>query len=692
MVTAALLTADTRLGFQIHSWMKEIAGTALLETHRDLREFIRVIETRPEAGDGQGKQDDGPLDVTDIGSGKTTKLGSERHYRILIVDLDFLTENGENPGQWIRDIRQKMSDCGRSDPIHPVRVMLMAFEAPSEVIEAYRHLDIDDLVLKPLDRSVFLQRIEFLAADKDNVKPSFLFRQEMKLSIEAGKDIVIDEMSEFSISIRNPTPLTEGVFAAIRCSVFGDGRDSRVVGRVSGSAIHPSHEGEWLVRFIFFGLTARQLENSRRFVRTNQIATRMPGGRGSPPPRAQSASSQGPRHRVAIIDMSPEINEEVKSTIESAFRSMSVMTFPSYRAFLKILEKAGRVAQSEQSSKASRGPVVPADEPAWPGGKTQTALISIENKVFTRFDPEPQKLVSVMGRTAKEWAERPSEFLAAVEPDDRDQLEDFFEYVATGARGRTLFRMRNAKGLCHFFEARGTLARDDNAVKMELRELEAAVYEAQASKSRGADAISPDDVRFDAIYIDGSLIRGPLEDWLAGLQESYAKAGIIRINEPLPKICILSEEGSAVVPDSFRLKKIHDFYHKPLDRKVLVNKTQILLPHLRRVQDPETSPYVPCEIPARLAKDVELSAIAEYGLSIHHPTPFKQKVFMRFFVPQLGEGADGILARCTHCEKASAQDPFFNCHFTFFGVGDELLKRIRTWIREDYVQKKEGKR
>jgi hypothetical protein len=100
-------------------------------------------------------------------------------------------------------------------------------------------------------------------------------------------------------------------------------------------------------------------------------------------------------------------------------------------------------------------------------------------------------------------------------------------------------------------------------------------------------------------------------------------------------------------------------------------------------------PFIPCELPGRVAKEVKMESIAEFGLTILHPTPFRPHVYMRFFVPVIGEGARGILARCTHCEKTEGANPVYRCHFAFFGVGDELLKRIRKGIREDYVQKKE---
>jgi hypothetical protein len=107
-----------------------------------------------------------------------------------------------------------------------------------------------------------------------------------------------------------------------------------------------------------------------------------------------------------------------------------------------------------------------------------------------------------------------------------------------------------------------------------------------------------------------------------------------------------------------------------------------------------------------MAKDVRMVEVSEYGISIVHPAPFREGVFMRFFSPLFGEHPDGIIGRCNYCEKTEADHggvggaaggaagashhATYHCNFILFGAHDELLRRIRSWIREDYVHKKEG--
>ena len=205
-----------------------------------------------------------------------------------------------------------------------------------------------------------------------------------------------------------------------------------------------------------------------------------------------------------------------------------------------------------------------------------------------------------------------------------------------------------------------------------------------------AKGATPDQFRFDALIIDGGLIRSKVDAWLEGLHGALVRAKVISVVEPLPKIIIFADESSRVVPTDFAHRGINDFVYKPFDRKLLTDKMAVALPQFSRSVIPESSPFVPCELTGQICKSVPLEELSEFGLTIRHPTPFKPRVFIRFFSDLFGDTPDGVLARCAASISTSGDEPTFKCHFVFFGCSDELHKRIRNWIREDYVQKKEA--
>jgi hypothetical protein len=71
MVAVAVLSADQRLSFQIHTWLKDLGDILRWEVHSDIAEFAQKIETEnaSELVAQSRSGDDTILDAEDIGSG-----------------------------------------------------------------------------------------------------------------------------------------------------------------------------------------------------------------------------------------------------------------------------------------------------------------------------------------------------------------------------------------------------------------------------------------------------------------------------------------------------------------------------------------------------------------------------------------------------------------------------------------------
>ncbi len=690
--------------------MKELSDAVQLENFSDLKVFTTKIET--EVIDDEklkSKEDDAPLDAEDIGSGKSSKPEQSRFYGLLIVDVDLLLAANERPLTWSTVIKDLLRDRGRSDPALPTKVLLMSFESGSIRPESFRHEAIDDLILKPLDRSLFLQKVELLAAEKPGVKPTFLFRQSTAMDIEVGKDVMIDEISEFAVAIRNPAPLAEGVFAAIHCEVFGDRGGGRILARSYKSEKHPTIEGEFLVRFGFFGVGTAQLERVKKYIRAQQIPGRSKASRTA---NLNVEDPPVPFNRVAIIDMDQSAAKELRSTINDHYLGVAVTHFHSYARFLFALNKlvplkaaaAQPVVQTPAVAEMfgppnpyTIEPEPPEDVPPWKGNGSLVFLVGGAEADLVRFvSGTGKKNDLVFGKTVEEWMERPADWLSGLEKEDEDDFQQMMDYVRGGGKGYALIRVRDDDEHVYFLEASGTIEKsgdaDGNATfKLEFKRHTEDDWKALEKKASAADEMAdPSEFRFDAIYIDGSLVRGEIPSWLEGLNEILYSAGVFNRGDAMPKIMILADEKSKLRPEAFRYKAIGDFVFKPLERKFFSYKTKTLIPELVPRGEPDIPPFVPCEMPAKLAKDAKMEEVSEYGLTIAHPSPFRGNVYMRFFSRLFGDNSDGVIGRCSHCDKKQGEGEGYACHFTFFGTTDEVLKRIRTWIREDYVQRKEG--
>jgi hypothetical protein len=698
MVSVAVLTADQRLGFQIHTWFKDLSETIRWEIHPDLAAFAQKIETEDAAEVvAQSKvADDSVVDAEDIGSGKSSAI-TDAYYRLLVVDLDLLNKPGQQAAEWARELKQLMLSKSRSDRANPVRMLFLAFEGGTFKVDNYRDSAIDDVVIKPLDRSVFLQKVEILTADDPAVSPTFLYRQQTSMPIEIGKDAVIEEISEFSASLRNPAPLSNGVFASMHSSVFGQGDFSRVIGRVHKSEPHPAHEGSYLVHFGLFGLRTDQITALKKYVRDRQ-----PPHRHKPPqPNLSDQDPAVPFNRVAVIDMNADVFSEIQSTLKDNFVGVTATHYLSYARLLAALKTFyPQTTAASDASAAAPDPSLPPSAPpddthgllAWDVAGPLNILALSTTEELLRIENAMSVDDKIFGRDRAQWGERGKDFFSRLDKQDANELREMFDYAASGGRGRAYMKMQDGENRLFYIEANATLAKstdgDEGAqIRVELKQIDKDVYVKHAAEHTERQ-LKPTDLLFDAIYIDVNLIRGDMKPWFDGLHESYMKAGIVAPGAPMPKIILLADEKSKNQPEDYRLKMISDYLFKPLDRKSLTYKSKLAVNEFIPRKEPEIPPFVRSTIQAKLAKDAVMEEISEYGLSIAHPTAFRRGAMMRFFSPLLGGGVDGVLGRCTHCELK--EDKNYLCHFMFFGTPDEILKRIRTWIREDYVNRKEA--
>ncbi|MDX9730876.1 MAG: hypothetical protein RBT63_03805 [Bdellovibrionales bacterium] len=700
MLKCILITNDTRAAIQIHGWFRLLANEPYLEIHNQLASFEKkyehslssndlLVDAPPAPNEQKGEPE--PSEGSDTAALKTALEAEARisPIRLLIVDLDVLDKA---PLQWLLDTKEKLTKQGHISGAIPFHLLLLGYDDPQLKPERFRHDAIDDMVLKPLDQQLLLQKIELLLAEQPDSEPTFLFRAPAEETVEIGKDTIVDEVADFAISIRNPAPIAHGVFAHIHSSIFGSTvNESRIQGRCYASIAHPQYEGLWLVRFSLFGLSNQQLAEVRKFVRSRQVPTRSRLSAANRAPASGKSDLLPPRHRLAVIDLNRDFLEQAKSTIEENFDRTAVTLFPSYTRLLANLAKLSDQTNA-QGAPADENHSGVESENGIPGGRL-SLVIEEGSYSLLRFEPPIALTETFLGKPIKEWLDKPKEWLQSIPEADQEDLQEFLEYTSTGSSGVTGLRLLDSKGQPVYAEAKGRFIQSSDpetpsTLHLELVKIDQAAW---LDLNRfSAKSAAPDEFRFDAIIIDGSLIRTDVQGWLTGLQTALVNAKVLSSKDELPKIFVMASEESNVKVSSFMHKAISDFIYKPLDRKLLTDKIAVALPDLMRLTLPETSPFVPCEITAQICKSVLMEELAEFGLTIRHPTPIKPRVFMRFFSPLLGEALEGVLARCTSSQAGTNENPLYRCHFVFFGCTDELHKRIRNWIREDYVHKKEA--
>ncbi|MCM2282345.1 MAG: hypothetical protein NDI61_10935 [Bdellovibrionaceae bacterium] len=700
MKKIVVLSGDTKSVRDMQQWFKELSEETLIESLKDPDVFRRkycsnrdphedsvAALAANDASPAEDAENGVPgVDLDDLGE------NSERHFPIslLFVDLELIPRA---PLEWVVETRDMLAKFGFSKDDEPTRIVLLGYEEADFDIDKFRHKAVDDLLLKPLEKALFLQKAELHITTGDSVQASFLFKQRTELVIEMGKDSWIEHVSEFGFAIRNPAPLAVGVYARVYSRLFGDGADAGLIGRVYRAEHHPTERGMYVCYLTYHGITASQLSQVRKFIRQDKSAhAKVPL---APP------EFEGVKKSVVVIDMNADARDLISDSLRTNFANVDVKGFPSYSSFLKFcarripggsLDTSAGAASDEK--KAASGEDAAEGEARGParltlaGGSEISFLIDAATMNLMSLDPMPKVTAKVLGVTVEDLLERGSAWISLFGDADKEEIKEFISYIRVGQTGNVIVSADAGANVGVVrLRIRGRIERSgdvDGVMILRLTFREMSEEEYKVSHGPAADA---EVGVIDAIYVDGSLLGEDPGRALEGMAEVLRRAQLMETRDALT-VTILNDERSRIRPAEFRLKSVQDFLYKPLDRKMVLAKAALLTKGLAAKTESVDLAYRKAGQPVRITKEVLMEELSEFGLQIRHETPLREQTFLRFFSSIFLDRGDGLLGRCLH----SSKDPDtgqYHCFFSFFGVSDAQLKHIRNWIRGDYASKKE---
>lgn len=136
-------------------------------------------------------------------------------------------------------------------------------------------------------------------------------------------------------------------------------------------------------------------------------------------------------------------------------------------------------------------------------------------------------------------------------------------------------------------------------------------------------------------------------------------------------------------------KDIQGVFIHPYDRNYFVQKMKW---HFQNYLDEGDATFITykSQIPVKVANPVEVVSISEAELVMKYHRELSLGSFRQFVIPHSSDPeSSSYIGSCNYCEKNGDEQNPYQVHFVFFGVKDVLLKKIRIWIRENYIQSKE---
>ncbi len=564
----------------------------------------------------------------------------------------------------------------------------------------------DDLILLPLDRSVFLQKVEYLIAGKTKITPSFLYLAKSDLPIELAKSVHITHLSEVGCTILAPRPLARGVEGTLISRIFGDGAFRRVEVRTIDSnpcfdssianAGEPAREPTFEVRLRFFGLKHKQVTELRKWILLHKPEGLPEIIRSETPPKNAM--------HIALISPQFALSQMLRSSLEN-LAHIEISEFAGFRRFRReLLQTRDREAAAGKPEEP-RGPASARIQSRdFIGPKTQAQNIRIvpggQINVLARLASEStpgvaEKIVPPMrghemlfGATSEAWMKDLAVLSKHLNEHDREAFDEAVQWVVANSNLTShpevtiqvdvdIPEVQKTHVALRISLSEASTPARPPLIKIHMEEVE----ETKSPLIHSAASRIP----CEAILIDASLLDFDLQAKVNQLSEWLEMFDVRNSFGNRPPIVVINASETRLDPELFRGTSVRQLAYDFADRRYHAE----LFISLSR---PElwTSPHLAVSelnlsLQAFLARPSKASAVSEVSLVISDRSALRPGTELLVLSPLWSQAPEGLWAKL---RAASPQEGGFENEFIFFGVSDLVQKEIRKFARADYIKKK----
>lgn len=190
---------------------------------------------------------------------------------------------------------------------------------------------------------------------------------------------------------------------------------------------------------------------------------------------------------------------------------------------------------------------------------------------------------------------------------------------------------------------------------------------------------------FDVILIDEDLMDQKAADWVPSFRE---KLKVTRSPEAMI-VALGHREDKIPHYRTMITAGFVDYITKPLDRALLLQKIDLLASKTGTVEKQLFTMKVSAD--CNVASVFAMEELSEFGMTIKCDRPFKVNDIVSLYADAFKQATSPeVLARCYKITPHPADNKFYQAAFVFVGVGQSTLKSVRTWMRQQYVLKKQS--
>lgn len=666
-----VLAKDDRVRRQIELYLSEIDVNdlhfATFKTHQEFQELY-FRERQPDPPETAEAKSDEPAT-----EGAELKLFSE--VNLLIFALD--TIDGK-PGAWIDRLRANLRKYKSFPAGSELRTVLLKYEDDGISKLDVIHPHLDDLVYLPLDRLVFLQKLQILLELPKRATPTYLFNQEVKQRIEISKIAKLDRLSDVALAIRNPVPLKKGVPGHFYLNLPGEKSRLEIKGKVLRSEPHPDHPGQFLVYFTYFGLSKNGLSQVRRaLAKAPQYKSLLSDDRERfryKPDDLFVEDSDRHIFGTAIIDSDEVTGNNLAQVLNKEMDRLNVVTESSYLLFLhRYLDAGGGANADTTPPKATEATDFYADPVSLTISATDLKCLTV--------DPGPTESDLFLGHPAAPIFSSPDKWLSLIQEKESRLIMD--EAVQLVQKGRTLEKLlamqdaTNHRCAVNFKIYKGAA---DGTVTVEIKPASLSDIVAKLNSEARTHEI-------EALIVDASFVPEDPISWIDGLRMRAAQVGLIK-NPGELKFWLL-QESEEVSSNYLNCPDFLGLFIKPADQRQILFSLSENLPNKHTPYRFDNLGWSRPTLNIHVSKEVDLEALSEYGATLRSTQKIVpgSMVYLRRSIYVHAPNAC-LAAKVYACEESQDEKGVYRIYTTYFGINDQFLKFARTWIRENYALQK----
>ncbi len=590
-----------------------------------------------------------------------------------------LTSVKGKPIDWVKSLRKKLAEFNYLPAEGKTQVVLTKYEDDNISKLDLIDPDIDDLVYLPLDRLIFLQKLDILLSLPEKPSPRFLYFQQVDLQIEISKITKIERLSDIGLAIRNPIPLKEGLIGHFFFTLPGQKDNFDVFAKVIRSDPHPEMEKTYVVYFSFFGVSRTQItairqflsksSNYSSFVKDDREAFRFN-------PDDVFLSEQEKRVRsVAIIEMDESISQNMATSLRSDFDLIRSIPEGSMSLFIK------KYMAQEIASGPSEGEVTLASKEDLHSDQL-AFILSKENFDFKSFGVTVKPEEKFLGFDLGELGGSPQAWRKPF--DTEENLLVFEDALKLASTGQTIEKRILAKNSEGGFRALTIQFSEKDSEHLKVR-FKPAEMQDIAIRFRTEQQLTS----LDAIVANIDLVPGETFDsWLDGLN-SIAQSKNLLAGGTSIKLILTYDPNRPPDIRKYSRPEVIGLLPRPIDNRLflfLISQATGLKHSLYHF---ENMGWLSSLFPIHVAKPAKLVQIGEFGAAIAHPRPIVPGtvLFLRGGIFDSAPNRN-LCARFYHCEEDPSGENGYFCSMLYYGIGDGFMKHARAWFRETYAASK----